>query len=256
MRGRDRARVRVSPSGKAVFDMTGIVKRIGAELRNSADDGVRQSSQRFFKERVRVYGVKTAVVGTIARRYWREVEGLQKEELFAICEELLRTDYCEDAFVVADWLPRMAASFEPDDLTIFEGWIERYINNWAKCDSLCNHAIGDFAQMYPECLPRIVGWTASDNRWMRRAAAVSLIVPAKRGRFLQEVFEIADRLLTDDDDMVRKGYGWLLKEASRLHRKEVFDYVVKHRKKMPRTALRYAIELMPAELKAEAMERQ
>ena len=78
------------------------------------------------------------------------------------------------------------------------------------------------------------------NRWMKRAAAVSLIVPAKRGKFLKDIFEIADMLLTDTDDMVQKGYGWLLKEASRLHQKEVSNYVARNKKVMPRTALRYA----------------
>jgi 3-methyladenine DNA glycosylase AlkD len=62
-------------------------------------------------------------------------------------------------------------------------------------------------------------------------------------------------LLNDEDDMVQKGYGWLLKEASRKHQKEVLDYVLKNRTEMPRTALRYAIELMPKELKKEAMRR-
>jgi 3-methyladenine DNA glycosylase AlkD len=90
---------------------------------------------------------------------------------------------------------------------------------------------------------------------MRRAAAVSLIVPAKHGKFLKEAMEIADLLLTDRDDMVQKGYGWLLKEASRKHQKDVFDYVMKNKKEMSRTALRYAIELMPKELKTEAMKR-
>jgi 3-methyladenine DNA glycosylase AlkD len=90
---------------------------------------------------------------------------------------------------------------------------------------------------------------------MRRAAAVSLIVPAKRGKFLNDVFEIADLLLTDNDDMVQKGYGWLLKEASRRHQNDVFDYVMRNKKIMPRTALRYAIELLPRDLKSEAMKR-
>jgi 3-methyladenine DNA glycosylase AlkD len=91
---------------------------------------------------------------------------------------------------------------------------------------------------------------------MRRASAVSLIVPAKRGKFLADVLDIADLLLTDRDDLVQKGYGWLLKEASRLHRPEVFDFVVKRRDRMPRTALRYAIELMPPAMKKEAMQKQ
>lgn len=84
---------------------------------------------------------------------------------------------------------------------------------------------------------------------------MSLIVPAKRGMFLSDVFQIADQLMDDKDDMVQKGYGWLLKEASRLHQQEVLDYVVRNKERIPRTALRYAIELMPPDLKSEAMER-
>ena len=98
-------------------------------------------------------------------------------------------------------------------------------------------------------------WAKSENRWLKRASAVSFIVPAKKGLFLQDAFEICDILLTDEDDMVQKGYGWLLKEESRKHQEKVFDYVVKNRKVMPRTALRYAIELMPRELKQEAMKK-
>jgi 3-methyladenine DNA glycosylase AlkD len=115
--------------------------------------------------------------------------------------------------------------------------------------------MGDFIEKFPEYINKLKRWTQSDNRWMRRAAAVSLIVPAKHGKYLDDVLEIAGLLLTDTDDMVRKGYGWLLKEASRKHQKEVFDYVMRNRKSMPRTALRYAIELMPKELKADAMKR-
>ena len=55
--------------------------------------------------------------------------------------------------------------------------------------------------------------------------------------------------------MVQKGYGWLLKEAGRLHQREVFGYVAKHKGVMPRTAVRYAIELMPKRLKVQAMKR-
>jgi 3-methyladenine DNA glycosylase AlkD len=73
------------------------------------------------------------------------------------------------------------------------------------------------------------------------------------GKFLNDVFEIANRLLKDEDDLVRKGYGWMLKAASQAHLKEVFNYIMKNKKDMPRTALRYSIEKMPLDLKAEAM---
>ncbi len=90
---------------------------------------------------------------------------------------------------------------------------------------------------------------------MLRGAAVSLIIPAKEGKFLKDIFELAGILLRDNDDMVQKGYGWMLKEASRLHQTEVFEYVMMHKDKMPRTALRYAIEKMPPEFKKKAMKK-
>jgi 3-methyladenine DNA glycosylase AlkD len=72
---------------------------------------------------------------------------------------------------------------------------------------------------------------------------------------LNDVFEIADILLLDQDNMVQKGYGWMLKVTSQVHQKEVFDYVMSKKDIMPRTALRYAIEKMPKELKVKAMRK-
>jgi 3-methyladenine DNA glycosylase AlkD len=73
--------------------------------------------------------------------------------------------------------------------------------------------------------------------------------------FLKEAFEISDILLAEKDDIVQKGYGWLLKEESRKHQREVYGYILKNKNAMPRIALRYAIELMPKSQKAEAMRR-
>ena len=55
--------------------------------------------------------------------------------------------------------------------------------------------------------------------------------------------------------MVQKGYGWLLKSASMAFQKEIFDYVVSNKVHMPRTALRYAIEKMPEEMRKIAMQK-
>lgn len=235
--------------------MCSVVQRVREELKANADEQTRLSFQRFFKEKISCYGVKTATVRKISKTFWSEVKFLSKKEVFSICEELFGSGICEEGFVVAIWLPNIADKFVPSDLVTFETWIQKYVSNWATCDSFCNHTVGSLIDMYPANVGELKGWVKSENRWLKRAAAVSLIVPAKRGRFLQETFEISDLLLRDEDDMVQKGYGWLLKEASRKHQKEVFDYVVKNRKTMSRTALRYAIELMPKELKTEAMKK-
>ena len=236
--------------------MNPILSQIRKDLKAATDQKTQKSFQRFFKEQVKFYGVKTEVVGKIAKKYWPRIKTFDKQAIFGLCEELYRSDYTEEAFIVAFWLPNYTDNLEPSDLATFKRWIELYINNWAKCDGFCNHTIGDLIQKYPEILGEVKSWAKSENRWLKRASAVSLIVPAKKGLFLQDALEICDLLLTDGDDMVQKGYGWLLKEESRKHQKKVFDYVVMNRKVMPRTALRYAIELMPKDLKAEAMKKE
>jgi 3-methyladenine DNA glycosylase AlkD len=235
--------------------MTNVLIQIRADLKATTDPKTQKSFQRFFKENVKYYGVKTEIVGKIAKKYWSRVKTFDKQTIFALCEELYRSDYTEEAFIVSFWLPEYIDNLEPSDLATFKQWIEHYINNWAKCDGFCNHTIGDFIQKYPQTIGEVKSWAKNENRWLKRASAVSFIVPAKKGLFLQDAFEICDILLTDEDDMVQKGYGWLLKEESRKHQEKVFDYVVKNRKVMPRTALRYAIELMPRELKQEAMKK-
>jgi 3-methyladenine DNA glycosylase AlkD len=83
-----------------------------------------------------------------------------------------------------------------------------------------------------------------------------LIIPARKGKFLKEILEIASLLIKDKDGLVQKGYGWMLKVASQSHQQEIFDFVMKNKSSMPRTALRYAIEKMPTDLKELAMKAE
>ncbi len=234
--------------------MDPLLARIRSDLEDHADPDIRASSQRFFKEEIRCYGMKTATAKVIAKACWTEVKGRPKEDVYALCEELFSSGYLEESFI-ASYFTEHLGTFEKGDLLIFRRWIDTYITNWAACDTFCNHTVGDFIDRYPECTRELKAWTQSKNRWMRRAAAVSLIVPAKRGKFLDEALAIAALLLTDTDDMVQKGYGWLLKEASREHPEEVFGFIMENKKAMPRTALRYAIEKLPKDMKAEAMKK-
>jgi 3-methyladenine DNA glycosylase AlkD len=235
--------------------MDPVIERIRQELKAHADPEIRKTSQRFFKEEISCYGMKTAAVIALARKYWKVVKERPKTEIFALCEELYQSGYMEESFIVSNWAHALSGRYEREDMDIFRRWIDKYITNWASCDGFCNHTMGDFIDQYPEYVDELKQWTRSENRWMRRAAAVSLIIPAKHGKFLQESLAIADLLLTDGDDMVQKGYGWLLKETSREHTIEVLTYVMRNKRVMPRTALRYAIELMPKDMKAEAMKK-
>ena len=235
--------------------MDDVLQQVREELLTNADPQTKASGERFFKEAVRIHGVKSATVTALASKYFNDVRTRGKDGVFSLCDNLWRTGYLEESGIACHWSYGMRTQFTKEDFLTFQRWVAEYVSNWAACDTLCNHTVGAFVEMYPECLESLKQWALSENRWMRRAAAVSLIVPARRGRFLDEVFAIADILLRDADDLVQKGYGWMLKSASQAHQAEVFDYVMRHKAVMPRTALRYAIEKMPPDLKAQAMAR-
>jgi 3-methyladenine DNA glycosylase AlkD len=232
-----------------------ILTSLRNELRAASDEKTRQSGERFFKEEVRLYGVKTALVHKMAKAHFKNISHLGKAEIFGLCEELWKSGYMEESFVACNWSYYLRKNYEPSDFGVFENWLNCYVSNWASCDTLCNHTIGECVEMYPELVSKLKTWARSENRWIRRGATVSLIIPARKGKFLNDILEIANALLTDTDDLVQKGYGWMLKAASQAHQQEIFDYVTGRKNEMPRTALRYAIEKMPEEMRKEAMKR-
>jgi 3-methyladenine DNA glycosylase AlkD len=233
--------------------MNTVIRNLRSELIRNSDEKVKKSGERFFKEEVRLYGIRSAAVNGIAREHYKLIKDKSKSEIFSLCEELWKSGIMEESFVACSWSYNVHKSYEPSDFDVFSRWVNSYVSNWASCDTLCYHSAGTLVEMYPGLLSGLKSWAKSDKRWVKRASAVSLIVPARKGKFLEDIFEIADILLTDGDDMVQKGYGWMLKAASQAHQAKVFSYVMSKKSIMPRTSLRYAIEKMPPELKARAM---
>ena len=245
-----------------------VLIQIRQTLANCANAITAATSTHFFKEgeAAKVYGVKTAEVRQIAKTGLMQIKGCTKQSIFDLCEELWKSGYFEERAVACIWSESLRNQYEPADFFVFEHWLSSYVNNWADCDTLCNHTIGEFLMMYPDYITELKKWAKSSNRWLRRGSAVSLIIPARKSLFLNDIIKIAELLLLDKDDLVQKGYGWMLKAASMSetfvkgsdqikakHLETVFNFVITNKSVMPRTALRYAIEKMPAGLKAEAM---
>ena len=237
--------------------MKTILEQIRQTLIDNVDAKALASSDHFFKEgeAAKVYGVRAVEVNKIAKSGFLQIKEFPKQTIFEWCEEFWKSGYLEEAIVACIWSESLHKKYETADFEVFEHWLNSYVTNWASCDTLCNHTIGTFMMMYPNHIAKLKKWAKSSNRWVRRGSAVTLIIPARKGMFLSDIFEIADILLIDKDDLVQKGYGWMLKAASEAYQKEVFDYVMKNKSVMPRTALRYAIEKIPADLKAEAMKK-
>ena len=230
-----------------------IIQEIRKELKKSAEEEYRQSVQRFFKEEVKLLGVRTPLLRKISQKYFKSIKEKPKQEIFNLCEKLLESGWGEERGIAFDWAYRLRNKLEEKDFPLLESWLKKYITNWGACDSFCCGALGYFIHQYPEYFAKVQKWAVSKNRWERRASAVVLIYSIGQKKSLEPVFKIADILLLDEDDMVQKGYGWMLKVASNHEPKKVFEYVMRNKKEMPRTALRYAIEKMSPDLKKQAM---
>jgi len=231
-----------------------ILFQVKQELKKHVDKEYAIGEKNFFKEKIKSYGVRAADKRKVAREQYKLVKNLDKKDFLAACEALYKTGYMEESTIAADWAWRKKEWWDKKDFKLFEQWVKKYIDNWAKCDDFCTHTVGFVVFSYPELIKEILKWTRSKNRWVKRAVAVCLIYPfGKKKPHLKTIFKVAKILLTDEDDMVQKGYGWMLKEASNHNQREVFKFVMQNKSKMPRTALRYAIEKMPKNLKQQVM---
>lgn len=231
------------------------LKAIRKALKENADPQILASAKKFFKEEIKIYGVSSAAAQKIGKENLKLIKGSPKADIWELCEALWKSGYSEEACLACTFSDAITPQFVPDDFKVFEHWVQEYVSNWATCDTLCNHTVGTFVEMYPAYIPEIQKWAKSKNRWMRRASAVTFIIPARKGLFLNNIFEIADILLLDADDLVQKGYGWMLKAASEAHCEAVYAYVMSKKAVMPRTAFRYAIEKMPKDKRAAAMKK-
>lgn len=232
-------------------DYARIVKRIETELQQKADPTKAAGVKRYFKETINPRGVTLPQVRSIEKELWQELKAeLALKDALKLTELLFETGYWEDPVIGMGFVNRFSVEFTEKELKRFEKWVDCYINNWAHCDDLCNHSVGALLQKKPELAKELIGWTKSENRWKRRAAAVSFILPARKGLFEKEILEIAERLFSDKkDDLVQKGNGWMLREFGKPKESKLVALLRKHQKEVPRTTMRYAIERLPAKLK-------
>lgn len=233
--------------------MTDVVKQIRKTLKAETNPERIEGIKHFFRrEEIEPYGLTGDRIKELSKEYYQQVRHL-KRDIFPICEELLESGMHEESCFAFKWAFKQKRYYEENDFLMFEKWLKKYVKNWAMCDDFSTHVIGYHLMQFPSGIERTVKWRKSKNRWVRRSSAVSFIYPARRDMYLDTIFDVAEELLEDEDYMVQKGYGWLLKDASLLHMKEVDRFVMKNKDRMPRTALRYAIERFDKDRRAKAM---
>ena len=106
----------------------------------------------------------------------------------------------------------------------------------------------------PERMNSVFRWAKSKDRWHRRAACVALIRGTRQKVFLPEIRRLSEILLCDQDDMVQKGLGWLLREAAKADAKRALPYLLRIRAAVPRLVLRTACETLPAKVRKRVLQ--
>ena len=139
---------------------------------------------------------------------------------------------------------------------IFDFYLQnaRKANNWDLVDVTCRDVVGAFLLDKTDrgilyCLAE------SDNLWEQRMAIVSTWTFIKHKQF-DDTLAIAEKLLNHKHDLMHKAVGWMLREVGKKDREVLVDFLEIHHAKMPRTALRYAIEHFSPEERARFMMRK
>ncbi len=219
--------------------------RIGLRLLREKRNPVRaRGVQKYFKEEVKSYGLTAAQQKELALSVYSMIKNdWTAEEAADFCEIMLQESYFEARSLGILVLGNFKKDFPRPLFSTIKGWLARDLcDNWALVDSLCPDSVASLLEKYPGLVTNITSWTHSSNRWVRRASAVSFIRLARKGQYLDTIYDIADSLFSDSDDLVQKATGWLLREAGKTDIKRLEKFLLDNGRRIPRTTLRYAIE--------------
>lgn len=222
-----------------------------ARLRDAGNEQTAARGRTFFKQddEVRLYGVKSSALRSIekeaydlVRSEWTVVESL------SFCELLARAPQHEAKMVGVLLLGRYSRDFPRRLLAVVRGWIlTGLFCNWAAIDGLAPAIITPLVAKYSGLIPSVIRWTASDNVWLRRAAAVTFVPLARKGLGLDHAYATVENLLSDTNDIIHKASGWLLREAGRVDMRRLEHFLLAHGPEISRTTVRYAIERFPVQ---------
>ncbi len=224
-------------------------------LINGASAPHTEEVQRFFKDEIQSRGWYTNELRKLARRFARVIrneEGLNY--LVEVADNLFNGSILEEKILAVLLLERCVGDFTSAHFKVFEQWLDR-VSAWADHDALVQYIIGPMIVADPRRLRRVFVWSRSPNRWRRRASAVALLRGTNCGLFWDEVQQITAALLEDEDDMVRKGLAWLLRETARFDAARTLPLLMSIRGQAPQLVLRTACERLPASDRARVLGR-
>jgi 3-methyladenine DNA glycosylase AlkD len=125
--------------------------------------------------------------------------------------------------------------------SIFDFYLKnrKFIHSWDGVDDSAPYIVGPhLLERDRKILFRLAG---SKSLWDRRIAIVSTWWFIRQGD-TGDTFKLAEKLLKDEEDLMHKAVGWMLREAGKRNLPALKKFLARHGQRMPRTMLRYAIE--------------
>lgn len=202
-------------------------------------------AQRFFKTGAGQYGEGDAFLG-IRVPVLRAFAGEMKDAGIEVALPLLKSSWHEARAVALMLLVRLyQRGDERTKKRVFDLYLKstKFINNWDLVDMSAAQIVGGWLTDKPAMQRSVLTRLAkSASLWERRIAILATYHYIKQGD-VTETLRIAKLLLKDEEDLIHKAVGWMLREAGqRVSEQEEESFLKRHYREMPRTMLRYAIE--------------
>ncbi len=210
-------------------------------LHSLSNPTIAEHSQGFFKTGEGEYGYGDKFLGIRVPVIRKAVQKYKKTSL-GVAENLLQSEYHEiRLFALLLLVSQFSTGNSSDKKLIFQRYLNntQFINNWDLVDSSAHHIIGAYLSDKNRSL--LYTLAKSDSLWERRIAIIATYHFIKNNDF-KDTLKIAKSLLNDEEDLIHKASGWMLRETGKRNLHEELAFLNKYYKKMPRTMLRYAIE--------------
>jgi len=228
--------------------MTKLATQILDELKTLGDPVRATHSQRFFKTGPGEYGegdiflgIKVPIQRALARSY--------KQATLKDAVSLLSSAYHEARLTALFLLIQIYQKSDAQGRTqIYQIYLDqvKYINNWDLVDSSAMQIVGHY--LFHKDRSPLRTLAQSHDLWERRIAIIATYHFIKQYEF-QDTLDLSAILLNDQEDLIHKAVGWMLREVGNRSRPTEEQFLLKYYQNMPRTMLRYAIEKFPQDLR-------
>jgi 3-methyladenine DNA glycosylase AlkD len=222
------------------------MRAILAWLRGHGDPQRARGVQQYFKNAIVALGIDTPTLRSYAAGVAQPLAASWAlDDALELCDRLLQEPELEIRGVGILILGAFQREFRPGLTKVARRWLETRLDNWALVDSFCGTVLSPLLERHPTVERTLCQWSHAASLWVRRAAMVTLVPFARRGRQLELAYGLAQEHFGDPEDLMHKAVGWLLREAGKTDMARLRRYLEEHGPTIPRTTLRYAIERFP-----------